>query len=209
MWELFALWSEWLSGPIQRTPEPELWGHPLWLWARWSTVAQVLALITLALEVVGQERLWNASERIRTWPKLQDLIRRRERVMAPYTEGAQRPWGVVLGYMVASVVLTAALLLVPLLLWDHVTGFTRFIAEVWTDGWSDLDAFDAAGFVVALIFLAFFAGIFLSALVQLSILYASAVLALIIGLLAGRRTRTWLNIVIVVATAVNLHSPCC
>jgi hypothetical protein len=53
--DYLALWSAWADGPIDKNKE--LWGWPVWYWARLGTILQVVAIIGFVLELVGFERL--------------------------------------------------------------------------------------------------------------------------------------------------------
>ena len=55
MEELLVAWSVWLQG---RSPaELPLWGHQVFWWARFGKVLELVAGLTVVLEIVGAQRL--------------------------------------------------------------------------------------------------------------------------------------------------------
>ncbi|MEM9435952.1 MAG: hypothetical protein AAGA15_02845 [Pseudomonadota bacterium] len=68
MTELFDLWALWSSGPLPHETT-FLWGLPLWWWERVGTVVQVIAILGLIFEIIGERRLAKAAERLKRPPK--------------------------------------------------------------------------------------------------------------------------------------------
>ena len=68
MTELFDLWALWSSGPLPHETT-FLWGLPLWWWERVGTVVQVIAILGLIFEIIGERRLAKAAERLKEPPK--------------------------------------------------------------------------------------------------------------------------------------------
>lgn len=52
--EYFSLWIEWFGG--HRIGENQLWGHPVWLWARWGKLAQLAGAFTVVVDLIGSTR---------------------------------------------------------------------------------------------------------------------------------------------------------
>ena len=63
MTELFELWTTWWSGPLPDTATL-LWGRPIWWWERVGTVVQVIAILGLVFELIGEKRLHALAQQV-------------------------------------------------------------------------------------------------------------------------------------------------
>ncbi len=195
MRELFELWAMWWSGPLPVTATL-LWGRPIWWWERVGTVVQVLAILGLVFELIGERRLHEFAKQIHEAPKSLKLSSE-----TPEDETATDTIPELVFFaLVFGVSVFAAFQATAFFVFDSVDAMSRFLVQYLPRTVVIVIRF-IVGMGLYLIVLAIFSVVTMLAL--------SPVFSLIFRgfarLLQSRRLRTLLNVGIVFASVFNLH----
>lgn len=196
MRELFELWAMWWSGPLPDTATL-LWGRPIWWWERVGTVVQVIAILGLVFELIGEKRLHALAQQVHSASSFV------KRMMTPETSQDARPdtvpelafytlllgTGTVAGFFLATSLLTAP-----------INAIARFLVQFLPRPVVEVIYFV---FGMALLLIVMFVTAF-------AVMFAfSPILSIIFKffarLLQSPRLRAVLNVAIVLASMFNLH----